>query len=83
MGKLPGVRFERVLFDDLSKDLVADYRINNKRTLGRAEGSVKHLTGFFEGSRVIDITTPRVSNHRQSRWLGFVNRSKRYSEKIL
>ena len=24
-----------------------------------------------------------VSNHRQSRWLGFVNRSKRYSEKIL
>ena len=24
-----------------------------------------------------------VSDHRQSRWLGFVNRSKRYSEKIL
>ena len=47
LGKLPGVRFERVFFDDLSIDFVADYRINNKRTLGRAEGSVKHLTEFF------------------------------------
>jgi len=67
LGKLPGVRFERVLFDDLSKDLVADYRINNKRTLGRAEGSVKHLTEFFEGSRVTDITTPRIREYIESR----------------
>ena len=67
LGKLPGVRFERVFFDDLSIDLVADYRINNKRTLGRAEGSVKHLTDFFEGSRVIDITTPRIRKYIESR----------------
>ncbi len=67
LGKLPGVRFERILFDDLSKDLVADYRINNKRSLSRAEGSVKHLAGFFEGSRVIDITTPRIREYIEGR----------------
>jgi hypothetical protein len=29
------------------------------------------------------VRSLEVSDHRQSRWLGFVNRSKRYSEKIL
>lgn len=47
-GKLPGVYFERIKFDELAEDLLRDYRVNNKR-IERAENSVKHLTEFFGG----------------------------------
>ena len=39
-GKLPGVYFDRVRFDELAADFLSDYRINAKRSLVRAERSV-------------------------------------------
>ena len=59
-GKLPGVYFDRVRFDELAEDFLIDYRINGKKSLGRAERSVRHLGECFEGLRVPQITTPRV-----------------------
>jgi len=38
-GKLPGICFDRVRFDELVEDYLTDYRINNKRTLNKAERS--------------------------------------------
>jgi hypothetical protein len=53
-GKLPGIYFEKVKFDELVEDFLTDYRINKKKSLRRAEHSVKHLKEFFEGMRVQD-----------------------------
>ena len=39
-GKIPGVHFEKVTFDELAEDFLRDYRINQKKSLARAERSV-------------------------------------------
>ena len=59
-GKVPGILFERVKFDELAEDIIVDYRINKKKSLDRVQLSVKHLLSEFEGVRVPDITTPRI-----------------------
>ena len=58
-GKLPGSYFDRVRFDELGEDFLRDYRINQKKSLVRAERSVVHLKEYFEGIRVSQIDTPR------------------------
>ncbi len=50
----------KVTLSDLAGDLLNDYRINGKKSVDRAERSVKHLKTFFGGSRAIDITTDRI-----------------------
>jgi hypothetical protein len=59
-GKLPGICFEKVTFDDLAKDLLTDYRINGKDTIAKAERSVKYLKEFFGGMKATEITTDKV-----------------------
>ena len=66
-GKLPGIYFDRVRFDELAGDFLTDYRINNKKFLARAEASVDHLTECFIGMRVTEITTPRVNAYIEAR----------------
>ena len=66
-GKLPGIYFDRVKFDELAEDLLQDYRINKKKSLIRAENSVGHLKKTFEGMRVVDITTPRIRGYIEDR----------------
>jgi hypothetical protein len=75
-GKLPGIYFDRVRFDELAEGFLADYRINGKRSLIRAERSVRHLKSFFEGARVITITTPAIQQYiEKRRELGAANAS--------
>jgi integrase len=62
-GKMPGIQFEKVSFDQLAEDFLREYKINRKKSLIRAERSVNHLKESFEGDRVVDITTPRINNH--------------------
>lgn len=50
-GKPPGVYFDRVRFDELADNLLADYRVNQKRSLVRAQEAVEHLRQAFEGVR--------------------------------
>jgi rubrerythrin len=66
-GKAPGVLFEKVRFDELADEFITDYRVNNKKSLDRAELSVQHLKGEFEGTRVPDITTPRIKEYVSER----------------
>jgi len=67
MGKIPGVYFDRITFDDLSKDFLADYRINGKKSLARAERSVNHLKAVFAGYKVPQLTTPRIKTFIEDR----------------
>jgi putative component of toxin-antitoxin plasmid stabilization module len=59
-GAFFGLRPEKVRFEELAEDFLNDYRINGKRSLDKAQRSVKHLQGFFGGMRAIDITTDKV-----------------------
>lgn len=66
-GKLPGIYFERVRFDELAEDFLRDYRINEKKSLVRAERSTGHLKRYFEGMRAPGINTPRIEAYVESR----------------
>jgi len=66
-GKIPGVYFDRITFDALAEDFLADYRINGKKSLARAERSVNHLNEAFAGYKVPQITTPRIKAYIEER----------------
>lgn len=66
-GKVPGINFEKVIFDNLADGLLQDYRINQRKSLIRAERSVGHLKRFFEANPVPNITTPRINHYIESR----------------
>jgi len=69
-GKLPGVYFDRVRFDELAEDLLRDYRINNKKSLRRVNRGIEHLKEYFEGFKVSQITTPHIQAYIESRQEG-------------
>jgi integrase len=66
-GRFFGLRPERVRFEDLARDFLNDYRINGKRSLDKAQRSVRHLQGFFGGMRAVDITTDKVRTYISER----------------
>ena len=66
-GKLPGIYFDRVKFDELAEGFLRDYRINNRKSLDRAERSAGHLKRYFEGYRVPNINSPKIEGYIESR----------------
>ncbi len=66
-GKLPGVYFDKVKFDELAEGLLRDYRINQRKATERVKLSVGHLKRYFEGYRVPEITTPRIEAYIEGR----------------
>lgn len=66
-GKLPGVYFDRVIFNELAEDFLSDYRINQKKSLDRAQLCVSHLSVDFKGIKVPAITTPRIKEYIEKR----------------
>jgi hypothetical protein len=63
VGKIPGIVFERVHFDELASDYLTDYKINGRKSLDRARVAVNHLSKFFEGMRAPEITTASVRTY--------------------
>jgi hypothetical protein len=51
---------DRARFEELADDFLTDYRVNDKRSLERAEGSAEHLKSYFAEWKAINITTPAV-----------------------
>ena len=66
-GKLPGIYFDRIRFDELAEDLLRDYRINQKKSLVRVNRGVEHLKDYFEGFKVTQITTPHIQGYIETR----------------
>jgi integrase len=66
-GELPGIRFDKVRFDELAEDFLTDYRINGKRTFDKATSSVKYLREVFGGMRVTGITTAGIREYIDKR----------------
>lgn len=62
-NRFSGLKVERVRFEELSEDMLNDYRVNGKKSLDRAERSVNHLKKYFEGVRAVDITTDLIRSY--------------------
>jgi integrase len=78
-SKFPGLRVEKIRFDELAMDFLNDYRVNNKKSLWRAEISVNHLKDHFSGTKVVSITTGAIQKYivarqRQEAKNGTINR---------
>ena len=66
-GKMPSILFEKVTFEELAEDFLRDYRINQKKSLARAERSVNHLKSFFENYKATQIVTSRINEYVEMR----------------
>jgi hypothetical protein len=62
-GKVPGIQFDKVTFDELAEEFLTEYKINARRSLDRAELSIRHLRDGFEGMMITEITTPRIQEY--------------------
>jgi len=66
-GKLPGIVYERIKFDVLAAGLLDDYRNNKRKSLARAERSIKALKKEFGNMRVTQISTDRIQEYIKKR----------------
>jgi integrase len=64
-GKIPGVYFDKVRFEELAEGLLSDYRINSRKF--NVEYHLKHLRPHFARVRVTEITTPRINKYIEER----------------
>jgi len=66
-GKLPGIYFDKVSFDDLAKDYITDYKVNGRDTLAKAKRCVKYLEKDFGGMKVTGVTTASAKTYIEKR----------------
>lgn len=69
-GKLPGICYEKVKFSELLDDYIADFRINGKKTMARAEGCVKWLRQHFGNMSATEVNTPAIRGYIIARQSG-------------
>ncbi len=66
-GKAPAVRFDKVMFKDLADDFLTAYKINQRKSIARAQRSVNHLLEEFKRNRANAITTPKINEYIKKR----------------
>lgn len=66
-GKIPGIVFEKIRFNELVEDFLSNYRVNEKKSLSRAERSIKRLKETFDGMKVVNISTPLINRYIETR----------------
>jgi len=59
-NRFPGLKVEKIRYEELAEAFLNDYKVNGKRSIGRAKRSLKHLKAYFEGMRAIDISTDQI-----------------------
>lgn len=59
--------FDKITFVELSEGFLLDYRLNNRKSLVRAERSVNHLKEHFEWFKAIEITTLKIQKYIEYR----------------
>lgn len=62
-NRFPGLKIEKVRFEELAEDMINDYKTNGKKSITRAERSIKNLKKYFGGVRAIDINTDRLRTY--------------------
>ena len=69
-GRFFGLKVEKILIDELAKDLINDYKLNGKKSLGRTMNSLKHLEAHFYGMKAASITTSDIQQYIVDRQAG-------------
>ncbi|OFW03722.1 MAG: hypothetical protein A3H96_04305 [Acidobacteria bacterium RIFCSPLOWO2_02_FULL_67_36] len=60
-GKPITPQIGKTSFEDASADILADYRINDRKSLDSVERRIRlHLSPFFHGWRMVNISTPDI-----------------------
>jgi len=62
-GEFPGLRVEKILFDELAQDLINDYKLNGKKSLERVQDSIQHLNKHFSEMRASNIRTDLIQRY--------------------
>ena len=62
-GKLIGPVEERVTFEEMTEDLLRDYRVNKRKAITTIEYPIKHLRESFALNKALDLTTDRINAH--------------------
>jgi integrase len=62
-GNFPGLRIEKILYDELAQDLINDYKVNGRKSVDTAEDRLNHLNVCFSGLRAVNITTDLVQKY--------------------
>jgi integrase len=66
-GKIPGVYFDKITFDELAKDFIRDYEINKKKSISKAKRSINHLKKSFGDMKANKINTTAIKNYIEVR----------------
>lgn len=66
-GMTPAICFQKTTFEKLAELVRQDYKINEKKSIDRAEKSIEHLSSKFSGMKAAQITTPVINEYIISR----------------
>ncbi len=62
-GKFIGPSAEKVTFEDLAELIVADYTVNERKSMRSVHTALKRLREVFGNDRALDITTVRIKTY--------------------
>jgi integrase len=66
-GKLPGVCFDRVKWDEIAGDYLRHFKLSGNRAVERTEMALAHLNRHFAGMRVPNITSSAIDRYIETR----------------
>lgn len=66
-GKVPSVCYDKVRFIELADAFLQDYRINERKSIAKAQQTTNQLKRFFESSRIVDMTTSKIQEYIETR----------------
>ena len=65
-GQIPGIHFDRIIFDELAEDFKWDREVNGKN-VAEAQKRIDHLEKFFKGMKVTAITNTHIREYIEDR----------------
>jgi integrase len=66
-GKLPGVYFDKVIYDELRAELLIDYELRGRKSLRRLKNSLDHLDTEFEKVKAVNIDSAKIKKYIEKR----------------
>ena len=66
-GKFFEVEARETTYEELCQLILDDYRINSRKTADKLGRTLKHLDGWFSGTKASEITTPVIKSYIVSR----------------
>jgi integrase len=61
--QLPVLRFDKVKFEELARDYLVDHELHQRKSKWRAQIMVDHLSRFFGGYLVVNITSTKIMDY--------------------